>query len=99
MKTRVCLIYFPHDCTSKINLLTKIQMEFIWKRKNLKIKNSYLRNDYEYGGLKNDDSFSKVVTLQCSWIKRLFDNNFNQWKIILLYLTRQYYCIISQIGV
>ena len=65
-------------------------MEFIWKEKNPKIKNSTLCNDYEYGGLKNVDIFSKVVSLQCSWIKRLFDNNFHQWKLIPLYLIRQY---------
>ena len=76
--------------TSTINLLTKIQMEFIWKGKNPKIKNSTLCNDYEYGGLKNVDIFSKVVSLQCSWIKRLFDNNFHQWKLIPLYLIRQH---------
>ena len=75
--------------TTTINLLTKIQMEFIWKGKNPKIKNSTLCNDYEYGGLKNVDIFSKVVSLQCSWIKRLFDNNFHQWKVIPLYLIRQ----------
>ena len=65
-------------------------MEFIWKGKNPKIKNSTLCNDSEYGGLKNDDIFSKVVRLQCSWIKRLFDNNFHQWKLIPLYLIRKY---------
>ena len=64
--------------TTTINLLTKIQMKFIWKGKNSKIKNSTLCNDYEYGGLKNVDIFSKVVSLQCSWIKSLFDNNFRQ---------------------
>ena len=37
--------------TITINLVTKIQMEFIWKGKNSKIKNSTLCNDYEYGGL------------------------------------------------
>ena len=63
-------------------------MEFMQKgQKNPKIKNS---NDYEYGGLKNVDIFSKVVSLQCSWIKKLFDNNFHLWKLIPLYLTRQY---------
>ena len=39
--------------TTTINLLTKIQMGFIRKGKNPKIKNSTLCNDYEYGGLKN----------------------------------------------
>ena len=38
--------------TTTINLLTKIQMKFIWKGKNSKIKNSTLCNDYEYGSLK-----------------------------------------------
>ena len=76
--------------TTTNNLLTKIQMEVIWKGKNPKIKNSPLCNDYEYGGLRDVDIFSKVVSLQCTWIKRLFDNNFHQWKIIPLYLFRQY---------
>ena len=48
--------------TTTINLLTKIQMEFIWKGKNPKIKHSTLCNDYEYGGLKNVYIFSKVVS-------------------------------------
>ena len=76
--------------TTTINLLTTIQTEFIWKRKNPKIKNSTLCNDYEYVGLKNVDIFSKVVSLQCFWMKRLFDNNFHQWKLIPVYLIRQY---------
>ena len=76
--------------TTTTNLLTKIQIQFIWKGKNPKIKNSTLCNEYEFGGLKNVDIFSKVVSLQCSWIKRLFDNNFHQWKLIPLYLIRQY---------
>ena len=67
-----------------------MQMEFIWKWKNPKIKNSTLCNNYKYGGRKNVDIFSKVVRLQCSWIKRLFDNNFHQWKLVPLYLIRQY---------
>ena len=75
--------------TSTINLLTKIQMGLIWKGKNPQIKNSTLCNDSEYGGLKNVDIFSKVVSLQCSWTKSLFDNNF-QWKLTPLYLIRQY---------
>ena len=49
-------------------------MEFIWKEKNPNIKSSTLCND----GLKNVDVFSKFVSLQCSWIKRLFDNNLHQ---------------------
>ena len=49
--------------TTTISLLIKIHIEFIWKGKNIKIKNSTLCNEYEYGGLKNVDIFSKVVSL------------------------------------
>ena len=55
--------------TTTISLLTKIQTEFIWRWKNPKIKNSTLCNDYEYDDLRNVDIFSKVLSLQCSWIK------------------------------
>ena len=68
--------------TSTYNLSTKIQMEFIWKGKNPKIKNRTSCNGYEYGGLKNVGIFSNAVNLQCSWMKRLFTNNFHQWKLI-----------------
>ena len=70
------------EIPTTINLLTKIQMEFIWKGKNPKIKNSTLCNDYKYGGLKNADIFSKIVSLHWFQIKRLCDNNFHQWKLI-----------------
>ena len=33
---------------------------------------------------------SLFISLQYFWIKRLFDNNFHQWKLIPLYLIRQY---------
>ena len=68
--------------TSTYNLSTKIQMEFIWKGKNPKIKNRTSCNSYEYGGPKNVGIFSNAVNLQCSWMKRLFTNNFHQWKLI-----------------
>ena len=60
------------------------------ERENPKIKNSTFCNDYKYGGLKNVDIFLKVVSLQCSWIKRLFYHNFHQWKLVPLYFIRQY---------
>ena len=72
---------------STTNLLTKIQMEFIWKGKNPKFKNSTLCNDYENSGLKNADVFSKVTSSQCSCIKRLFNNNSHHWNGILLIFT------------
>ena len=76
--------------TTTINFLTKIQMEFIWKGKIPKIRYNTLRNDCKRAGLKNVDIFSKVLSLECSWIKRLLDNLFHQRKVISLYLIRQY---------
>ena len=42
-----------------------------------KTKHDTLRNDNENEGLKSVDVFSKIVRLQCSWIRRLHDENFN----------------------
>ena len=37
---------------------------------------------FAQGGLKNVDIISKIATLQCSWIKRLYDDKFHEWKLI-----------------
>ena len=60
------------------------------KRKNPKIKHVTICNEYENGGLKNVDVFPKVINLQCFWIKRLFDDNFHQWKLTAVYLVQWY---------
>ena len=73
-----------------INKLNKIQKEFIWNGNNPKINHSTLCNKYENGGLKNVDTLSKVITLQCSWLKRLHDNSSHPWKIIPSYLINTY---------
>ena len=67
-------------------------MEFIWKGKNQKIKNSTLCNDYEYGGLKNFDIFSKVVSLQ------LHVSLFGKM-IIFKLIIKAFIYIISRIGI
>ena len=73
-----------------INELNKIQKEFTWNGSNPKIKHSTLCNKYENGGLKNVDILSKVISLQCSWIKRLYDNSSHPWKIIPSHLIDTY---------
>ena len=47
-------------------------------------------NDYVNGGLKNVDVLSKIVSLQCSWLRRLFDNSYHPWKLIPSFLIRKY---------
>ena len=61
--------------TRIINKLNKVQKGFTWNGNNPKIKHSTLCNKYENGGLKNKDILTKVISLQCSWIKRLYDNS------------------------
>ena len=38
--------------------------------------------------MKDVDAFTKVICLQCSWIKRLYDENVHNWKIIPSYLIK-----------
>ena len=42
--------------------------------------------NYKAGGLKNVDITNKIITLQCSWIRRPYGNSFHKWKLIPLYL-------------
>ena len=67
-----------------INEITRIQKTFIWNNSTPKIKNKTLRMDFSTGGLKNVDVFLKVISLRCSWVKRLFDNTHHEWKIMPL---------------
>ena len=61
----------------------------MWETCNPKIKYDTLCKNYENGGLKNVDIMYKVESLQCSWIKRLCDDNSHNWKVIPLYIITQ----------
>ena len=65
------------------NELEKIQVFFLWKNSIPKIKCETLCNDYKAGGLKNINIPNKIIALQCSWKERLYDNSFQEWKLIL----------------
>ena len=73
-----------------IEELTKIQNNFIWSNSKPKIKNLTFSSSYQDGGLKNVNIKAKIISLQCSWIKRLFDNNTHNWKIIPLGFINKY---------
>ena len=71
--------------------LIKIQKNFLWNFTAFKTKHSTTRVDYQNGGLKNVDVFFKIISLQCSWFRRLFDNSFHQWKVIpLLFINKTF---------
>ena len=50
------------------------------------IKHETLCNDYIAGELKNVDIPNKIIALQCSWIRIIYDNSFHEWKLIPVYL-------------
>ena len=62
-----------------IEEIQKIQKDFIWN--NLCIS-------FEKGGLKNVDINLNIASLQSSWIKRLYDHKFHEWKLIPLHLIK-----------
>ena len=69
--------------TQVIKALGTIQTSFLCN--NPKIKHKTLCKRYENGDLKNVDIRSKINSLQSSWVKRLYDDCFHEWKIILFY--------------
>ena len=71
------------------NELKKIQNSFFWNNSSTKIKHETLYHVYKAGGLKNVDIPSKIIAAQCSWIRRLHDNSFHEWKLISLYLIKK----------
>ena len=66
--------------------LKKYKKLFFLNNSSPKIKHETLCNDYKAGGLKNVDILSKIIALQCCWIRRLYENYFHEWKLIPLYL-------------
>ena len=53
-----------------------------------KIKHETICNTFRNGGLKNVDVIDKIKSLQYSWIKRLYDDKFHEWKLIPQYLIK-----------
>ena len=65
-----------------------MQKTFLWPSKP-KLKHVTLSSDFKYGGLKNVNIQKKIKSLQCSWVRRLYDESFHEWKIIPLTLIKK----------
>ena len=65
--------------------IQKVQKTFLWYSCKPKINHKTLCNTFKDGGLKNADVKSKIISLQCSWVKTLYDGNYCDWKIMPLY--------------
>ena len=75
------LTIVPKSITKELN---EIQNKFLRSNKKCKIKHGTLCNDLKNGGLRNVDINLKIVLLKCSWICRLYNECYHDWKIILL---------------
>ena len=71
-----------------IEEIQRIQKAFIWNNWTSKMNHETLYNPFQEGGLKNFDINSKIASLQCSWVKRLYDDKFQEWKLITLHLIK-----------
>ena len=76
-----------------IEEMQRIQKAFIWNNLTSKLKHETLCNSFEEGGLKNVDINSKIASFQCSWIKRLYDDKFHEWKLIPPHLIKSTFAI------
>ena len=51
-----------------------------------------MSSDFKDGSLKNVDITQKIASLQCSWIKILYDESFYEWKLIPVKLIKESFC-------
>ena len=61
-----------------IDEVAKIQKCFILNELSTKIKHETLRMEFKAGGLINIDICFKFFILQCSWVKKLYDDCFHE---------------------
>ena len=66
-----------------IEELKQIQKKFLWGNKKPKIKHDTLSKKYK------DDKVHKVVSLKYSWVRRLCNENFHEWKFIPLHYIKK----------
>ena len=72
------IVYLPLIITvpnSILEEIQKIQKTFLWYSPKPKINHKILCNTFEDAGLKNVDVKSKIISLQFSWVKKLYDGN------------------------
>ena len=69
--------------------LVKIEKQFLWKNGNSKIKQDNFCKDYENVSFKNVDITFKIISLLCSWVKRLYDDSIHDWKLIPSHIITQ----------
>ena len=69
---------------SVLEALKQTQKTFLWGNKLAKIKHNTIYNNFIEGDFKSADIKHKILALTCSWIQRLYNENFHEWKLISL---------------
>ena len=87
----VYLAFLTVTPKSLIEELQRIQKMFISHSSRPNISHKTSCNNFENGGLKHVDISSKIISLKCSWIRKLCDENFLEWKIIPPHLISKYF--------
>ena len=82
------LTVIPNHITDEV---AKIQISIIWHDSSPKINHETLRTKLKAGNLESVDISFEFVSLQCSWVKKLYDVCFHEWKIIHLHLLNKYF--------
>ena len=80
------LLLIFNSAIIQLILHIKYRKNFLWQGKKAKIKPSTLCNGHKNEGLKNVDLRNKILSIPCSWVKRLFEDNFHDSKVIPLLL-------------
>ena len=83
MFKRLYLIFFDY-CSKLIDRITSKNPKktFIWHYSHPKINHKTLCNNFENGGVKYVDISSKIISLPCSWFRKLFDEIVHEWNVI-----------------
>ena len=80
----VCLALLTLIPNSVLEKLTQIQKTFLWRNERAKIKHYTLCNNFIEGGLRSVHIKHKILALKCSWIQRVYNEIFYEWKLIPL---------------
>ena len=64
-----------------IKELKHIQKKLLWSNKKVKIKHHTLCNDYKDGDFKSVDIVHKINALKCTWIQKLYNDNFHSFEV------------------
>ena len=99
-----CAFGFDEDCAYfYCRTVEYYKKTTLFGKEKTKNETLYPMKSCKNGDLKDIDIFYKIISLQCSWIRRSFDNNFHDLEVIPLFLIKKvhhhhhhhhYYCFV-----